>query len=57
MDLHFTLVGVVSDQPFGGNQLAAFPHADGLVDATMQKLAREFNFADTIIGRGVIAIR
>jgi trans-2,3-dihydro-3-hydroxyanthranilate isomerase len=47
MDFDFTLVDVFSDRPFGGNQLAVFPHAEGLDDATMQRLAREFNFAET----------
>jgi trans-2,3-dihydro-3-hydroxyanthranilate isomerase len=46
MDLDFTLVDVFSDRPFGGNQLAVFHHADGIDDATMQQLAREFNFAE-----------
>jgi len=47
MNLEFTMVDVFSDRPFGGNQLAVFPHAEGLSDVTMQQLAREFNFAET----------
>jgi trans-2,3-dihydro-3-hydroxyanthranilate isomerase len=47
MKLDFTLVDVFSDRPFGGNQLAVFPRADGLAEETMQQLAREFNFAET----------
>jgi trans-2,3-dihydro-3-hydroxyanthranilate isomerase len=47
MSLDFTIVDVFSDRAFGGNQLAVFPSADGISDATMQQLAREFNFAET----------
>jgi trans-2,3-dihydro-3-hydroxyanthranilate isomerase len=47
MSLDFTIVDVFSDRAFGGNQLAVFPDADGIGDATMQRLAREFNFAET----------
>jgi trans-2,3-dihydro-3-hydroxyanthranilate isomerase len=47
MSLDFTIVDVFSDRAFGGNQLAVFPSAEGISDATMQRLAREFNFAET----------
>jgi trans-2,3-dihydro-3-hydroxyanthranilate isomerase len=47
MSLDFTIVDVFSDRAFGGNQLAVFADADGISDATMQQLAREFNFAET----------
>lgn len=47
MDLEFVLADVFSDQPFMGNQLAVIPHAEGLTDATMQAIAREFNFSET----------
>ena len=30
-----------------GNQLAVIPNAEGLTDATMQAIAREFNFSET----------
>ncbi|MEV2238107.1 PhzF family phenazine biosynthesis protein [Micromonospora sp. NPDC049891] len=43
----FALVDVFSDRPFGGNQLAVFPDADGIGEQTMQRLAREFNFSET----------
>lgn len=43
----FALVDAFTDQPFGGNQLAVFPDADGLDERTMQQLAREFNFSET----------
>jgi trans-2,3-dihydro-3-hydroxyanthranilate isomerase len=47
MGYEFTLVDVFSDRPFGGNQLAVFPDAEGIGDQTMQQLAREFNFSET----------
>ncbi|MPZ84867.1 MAG: PhzF family phenazine biosynthesis isomerase [Actinophytocola sp.] len=47
MGFEFTLVDVFSDRPFGGNQLAVFPDAEGIADGTMQQLAREFNFSET----------
>lgn len=39
---------VFSDRPFGGNPLAVFPRADGLTGEIMQKIAREFNFSETV---------
>ncbi|HZD38679.1 MAG TPA: PhzF family phenazine biosynthesis protein [Actinomycetes bacterium] len=47
MGFEFTLVDVFTDRPFGGNQLAVFPDAEGIADATMQQVAREFNFSET----------
>jgi trans-2,3-dihydro-3-hydroxyanthranilate isomerase len=47
MAYNFALVDVFSDRPFGGNQLAVFPDADGIDEQTMQQLAREFNFSET----------
>lgn len=47
MGFDFSLVDVFSDRPFGGNQLAVFPNAEGLPDETMQQVAREFNFSET----------
>jgi trans-2,3-dihydro-3-hydroxyanthranilate isomerase len=47
MGFDFTLVDVFTDRPFGGNQLAVFPDAEGIPDETMQRLAREFNFSET----------
>jgi trans-2,3-dihydro-3-hydroxyanthranilate isomerase len=47
MDIDFVLVDVFSDRPFGGNQLAVIPRAEGLSDDLMQQLAREFNFSET----------
>jgi trans-2,3-dihydro-3-hydroxyanthranilate isomerase len=47
MDLDFVLADVFSDHPFMGNQLAVIPNAEGLSDATMQAITREFNFSET----------
>ncbi|MFO1350335.1 MAG: PhzF family phenazine biosynthesis protein [Gammaproteobacteria bacterium] len=43
----FHLIDVFTDRAFGGNQLAVLPAATGLSDATMQSIAREFNFSET----------
>lgn len=45
MPLHH--VDVFTTERFGGNPLAVFLHADGLEDATMQKIAREMNLSET----------
>ena len=42
--LHFD---VFTDRRFEGNQLAVFPEAAGLDDATMQTIAREMNFSES----------
>jgi trans-2,3-dihydro-3-hydroxyanthranilate isomerase len=47
MKAEFSLADVFSDRPFGGNQLAVFPSAEGLTEQVMQQLAREFNFAES----------
>lgn len=47
-DLHYHLLDVFTDTPFGGNQLAVFPDADDLPAATMQLIARELNLAETV---------
>jgi trans-2,3-dihydro-3-hydroxyanthranilate isomerase len=47
MPYRFFIVDVFTQRAFGGNQLAVFPEADGLAPATMQALAREFNFGET----------
>ena len=43
----FVTVDVFTDSRFGGNPLAVFTDADGLSDAEMQALAREFNLSET----------
>jgi trans-2,3-dihydro-3-hydroxyanthranilate isomerase len=40
-------VDVFTDRPFAGNQLAVVLEAAGLDTATMQTVAREFNFSET----------
>jgi trans-2,3-dihydro-3-hydroxyanthranilate isomerase len=44
---HYAICDVFTDQRFGGNQLAVFPHADGLSTEQMQSIAREFNFSES----------
>jgi trans-2,3-dihydro-3-hydroxyanthranilate isomerase len=44
----FVIADVFTDQVLEGNQLGVFTDARGLDDATMQKLARELNFAETV---------
>ena len=43
----FYTCDVFTDTRFGGNPLAVIPAADGLSDAHMQQIAREFNFSET----------
>ena len=38
---------VFTDEAFGGNPLAVLPDAQGISDARMQQIAREFNFSET----------
>jgi trans-2,3-dihydro-3-hydroxyanthranilate isomerase len=40
-------IDVFTDQPYGGNQLAVFPEANGLTAEQMQKLANEINYSET----------
>ena len=47
MQYEFYIVDVFSAVRFSGNQLAVLPNAAGLTAAGMQKIAREFNFAET----------
>ncbi|HET6609388.1 MAG TPA: PhzF family phenazine biosynthesis isomerase, partial [Rhodopila sp.] len=41
------LIDVFAETPFGGNPLAVVEDADGLSDAQMQRIAGEFNQAET----------
>jgi trans-2,3-dihydro-3-hydroxyanthranilate isomerase len=43
----YRVVDVFTTEPLEGNQLAVFPDASGIDDATMQKVARELNLAET----------
>jgi trans-2,3-dihydro-3-hydroxyanthranilate isomerase len=45
--LSFIQLDVFTATPFGGNQLAVFPHADDLTDAEMQAIAREMNYSES----------
>src|SRR6478672_36749 len=47
MKYTFHIVDVFSSPPFGGNQLAVLTDAAGISTEGMQKIAREFNFAET----------
>lgn len=47
MRYRFTIVDVFTSAAFGGNQLAVLPEASGISTEGMQKIAREFNFAET----------
>jgi trans-2,3-dihydro-3-hydroxyanthranilate isomerase len=44
----FVLADVFTDRPFGGNQLAVFPQAEGLTTQIMQAIARELNLSETV---------
>lgn len=43
----YYICDVLTETRFGGNQLAVLPQADGLSAEQMQKITREFNFAET----------
>ena len=47
MKYRFHIVDVFTSSAFGGNQLAVLPDASGISAEGMQKIAREFNFAET----------
>jgi trans-2,3-dihydro-3-hydroxyanthranilate isomerase len=47
MRYRFVTCDVFTTTRFGGNQLAVLPQASGLSDRQMQRIAREFNFAET----------
>src|SRR6266508_4760386 len=58
----FVVADVFTDTPLTGNQLAVFTDARGLDDATMQALAREMSFSETVFvlppeGDGHVRIR
>ena len=43
----FVIADVFTARGFAGNQLAVLPRAEGLSGQAMQRIAREFNFAET----------
>jgi trans-2,3-dihydro-3-hydroxyanthranilate isomerase len=44
----FLIADVFTDRAYAGNQLAVLPEARGLATEAMQRIAREFNFSETI---------
>src|SRR5512133_2522100 len=48
MDLRYVVADVFTDTPLTGNQLAVFTDGRDLDDGTMQKLAKEMNFSETV---------
>ena len=46
--LRYVVADVFTDVPLAGNQLAVFTDGRGVDDETMQKLAREMNFSETV---------
>ncbi len=44
----YLVLDVFTEVPFGGNPLAVIPDAAGLPEAQLQKIAREFNFSETV---------
>jgi trans-2,3-dihydro-3-hydroxyanthranilate isomerase len=48
MALTFYTLDVFTDRRFGGNPLAVVLGSDGLTDAQMQMIAREFNLSETV---------
>ena len=52
MEAEFSLIDVFSDRPFGGNQLAVFPRAEGHGKVTEVSVGGRA----TIIGHGIITI-
>jgi trans-2,3-dihydro-3-hydroxyanthranilate isomerase len=46
--LRYVVADVFTDRPLTGNQLAVFTDATGIDDATMQALAREMNFSESV---------
>src|SRR5262245_49933966 len=48
MKRRFVTADVFTDRAFGGNQLAVFPDGSSISSATMQAVAREFNFSETV---------
>jgi len=48
LEYSFYVVDVFTDKKFEGNQLAVFPSAEGINDEQMQKIAKEFNYSETV---------
>ncbi|HKP30378.1 MAG TPA: PhzF family phenazine biosynthesis protein [Gemmatimonadales bacterium] len=48
MQLEYFTVDVFTDRIFSGNQLAVVPRAEGIAEAMMQAIAKEFNYSETV---------
>jgi trans-2,3-dihydro-3-hydroxyanthranilate isomerase len=48
---HYRVLDVFTDTAYGGNPLAVLPEAEGLTEAQMQRIAREFNLSETVFVR------
>lgn len=48
MSLEFHCVDAFSDVPYQGAPIMVFPRAEGLVEAQMRRIAREFGYEDTV---------
>ena len=48
MRYRFHTLDVFTETRFGGNPLAVVLDAEGIDDASMQKVAREFNLSETV---------
>ena len=44
----FLIYDVFAEAPFGGNPLAVIPDARDLPEGQLQKIAREFNFSESV---------
>lgn len=44
----YYICDVFTKERFGGNQLAVIPEAEGIEEKILQKIAREFNFSETV---------
>jgi trans-2,3-dihydro-3-hydroxyanthranilate isomerase len=47
MRYRYLTADVFTSVPFGGNQLAVFPEAEGIAEHMMPRIAQEFNFSET----------
>lgn len=48
MNRRYVILDVFTDKPLGGNPLAVVLDSAGLDDASMQRIAREFNLSETV---------
>jgi len=55
-DFRYVVCDVFTDTPLTGNQLAVFTDARELDTETMQLLAREMNFSETVFRRCPVPI-